>query len=445
MRLLAPSAILATALAASASAQWDPTNAQWGKTDPTDIRVMTWNVQDGIATSENKTENLNSWTAIAHIIAGMKPDILILQETGDNGCSNCVDTVAELETLIGLLMRGGADPFLGGQVTAFVQAYDPTFDMPYVFVSTASDGFNRNIIVSRFPFADLNGDNTSQVSDLPFFFGDLYAPGGNGGIRGFQFGEIDLPDETYAGDLVIGNAHLKAGGSSSDRADRLEAAQNVVYYMDYFLYGAGTGTPDPNSRFFATLPTDVIDENTPIIAGGDWNEDESSNNRKGPADWLTKAQDTPGSDGPDRDRTDALFDDAREFFTNSSGTRGSSKLDYISWSNSIATLRRAFIFDSGATPSASMPPEVASYPFSGGLASGSASDHEPVIADFILPAAPPPPMCQWDLDGDSVVGASDLAELLGFWGQMGVPADFFGDGVGADDLAELIGRWGPCP
>lgn len=48
-----------------------------------------------------------------------------------------------------------------------------------------------------------------------------------------------------------------------------------------------------------------------------------------------------------------------------------------------------------------------------------------------------------DLDGDGVVGASDLAQLIGDWGQSGSAADFDGDGVvGASDLAQLIGDWG---
>jgi hypothetical protein len=54
----------------------------------------------------------------------------------------------------------------------------------------------------------------------------------------------------------------------------------------------------------------------------------------------------------------------------------------------------------------------------------------------ILPANPA------DLNGDGVVDAGDLAELISFWGQTGVPADFNGDGVGADDLAALIAAWG---
>ena len=42
--------------------------------------------------------------------------------------------------------------------------------------------------------------------------------------------------------------------------------------------------------------------------------------------------------------------------------------------------------------------------------------------------------CDWDLDGDDVVGTSDLILLLGAWG----------DPYGTADLIELLGNWGPC-
>ncbi len=58
-----------------------------------------------------------------------------------------------------------------------------------------------------------------------------------------------------------------------------------------------------------------------------------------------------------------------------------------------------------------------------------------------------PPACPADLDGDGIVSASDLAQLLGSWGPCpGCPADFDGSGdVNAADLAQLLGTWGPCP
>ncbi len=48
-----------------------------------------------------------------------------------------------------------------------------------------------------------------------------------------------------------------------------------------------------------------------------------------------------------------------------------------------------------------------------------------------------------DIDLDGVVGAADLAELIGAWGSPDLLADLDGDGVvTASDLADLIGRWG---
>ncbi len=55
-----------------------------------------------------------------------------------------------------------------------------------------------------------------------------------------------------------------------------------------------------------------------------------------------------------------------------------------------------------------------------------------------------PQGCAADFDGDGVVGAADLAILLGLWGNPGV-ADISGNGtVGAEDLALLLGQWGVC-
>jgi hypothetical protein len=53
--------------------------------------------------------------------------------------------------------------------------------------------------------------------------------------------------------------------------------------------------------------------------------------------------------------------------------------------------------------------------------------------------------CPADLNGDSVVGANDLATLLAAWGGSG-SADINGNGsVGAEDLAALLAAWGNCP
>jgi len=390
MKLSLAAILLSLACPTLAHAQWNPAGRQYGKTDTRDLRVMTWNVWDTICSSSTtKVEGLNDWCAASRIIAAIKPDVLILQEVGDNDGNNTgtgVDSVANLTTTINLFLRGGNDPFrANAAVTAYVQKYAPTYDLPYVYVSDQNDGFNRNVILSRYPFTDLTGDTRTAVGT--FFCGaDLYAPGGNGGIRGFAFAEIDLPDAQYAGDVVIGCAHLKSGGTTQDFADRLTAAQNTAYYIDYLFNGGGGPTPDPRNKIFdGPAATRVLTSTTPVIIGGDWNEDENTNGRDGPAWWMTRAANGT-NDGTDRDRTDMLFDDARDIFnSNSRNTQGSSKLDYLAWQDSIATLRRADLFVSGSMNTNTFPTELQglSVPSS---ASSLASDHRPIIADYILPA-----------------------------------------------------------
>ena len=59
-----------------------------------------------------------------------------------------------------------------------------------------------------------------------------------------------------------------------------------------------------------------------------------------------------------------------------------------------------------------------------------------------------PNSCPWDLNGDGVVGVSDLLILVGNFGPCDgeCPADFDDDGfVGASDLLALIANFGECP
>lgn len=380
---------LASLLAVPAPAwQWAPGAGQWGKAEPTDLRVMTWNVADALCRTNPKVEGGNNWTACARIVAALRPDVLLLQECGDNsgnGTGSGVDSVSQLTTVLDRFVNGGTDPFLGGSVSAYVRKYAPDYELPYVFVSQSHDGFNRNAILSRYPFADLNGDGAATLSNIPNVSAHLYSPGGDGGIRGFQFAEIDLPDWVYAGDLVVGNAHLKAGGSSDDQQQRNVAARNVAYYVDHLLNGAGLGVPDPFDRIADSPPAQtILPPNTPIVLGGDWNEDELTNGQKGPADWLTKASATGCCDGTDRDRSDMTFDSAEHFFTGNRGTFLGSKLDYLAWQDSIVGLRLATVFDTVGTPPGALPPELSGFPGPQN-ASTIASDHRVVLVDMILP------------------------------------------------------------
>jgi len=58
-----------------------------------------------------------------------------------------------------------------------------------------------------------------------------------------------------------------------------------------------------------------------------------------------------------------------------------------------------------------------------------------------------PPICVGDLDGDNVVGITDLFELFGNWGECpGCSQDLDFDGfIGITDLFIMFGNWGDCP
>ena len=378
-------------------AQWSPTTGQWGRQSPTDLRVMTWNMLDAICSTNVKNSATNNWAAAARIIAAMQPDVLILQECGDNsgnGTGSTADTQAQLTTTVGMFLRGGIDTFrANAAITQHVQAFAPGYDLPYVHVSSVSDGFNRNIILSRYPFLDLTGDGQAIRSDTPTITADLYAPGGNGGIRGYMWAEIDLPDATYAGDLVVGNAHFKAGSTTSDLSQRMTAAQNIAYYIDYMWNGAGGAAPDSRARIAdSPAATRVLGPNTVVITGGDLNEDETTNTRVGPVQWLASGPvvDGAGTDGTDRNRTDMKFDQSVEPFTSNRTTfQGSNyKPDYLLWQDSICALRRSFVFDSARLPNAAaMPSQIAGFTGGGGTASFVAADHLPVVGDFVMPLA----------------------------------------------------------
>ncbi|MFT7465123.1 MAG: hypothetical protein ACI9EF_003486, partial [Pseudohongiellaceae bacterium] len=48
----------------SATAQWNPAAGDWSKADAADLRVMTWNVEDGLCSTNSKAAGLTNWDAL---------------------------------------------------------------------------------------------------------------------------------------------------------------------------------------------------------------------------------------------------------------------------------------------------------------------------------------------------------------------------------------------
>jgi hypothetical protein len=62
----------------------------------------------------------------------------------------------------------------------------------------------------------------------------------------------------------------------------------------------------------------------------------------------------------------------------------SAKFDYLGWQDSVIWQRRAFLFNSATLPGGAVPAELVGYTGGTAGASSTASDHKPVVADFVL-------------------------------------------------------------
>ena len=364
-----------------AALAFDPSNGVWTKDDPAHIRIMTYNVYDGIGIGVDTTPATSNSFGLQHqydylgrICSAMDPDVICLQE---------VEPSADLGDTIDVV-QGWADTYFGAGVFC-------------VYVSTTTDNYNRNVILSRYPFADLNGDGEATGHDIYVFPGPGGLPPGTpvgGHLRGWAQAEIDLPDEVYLGDLYVGNSHLKC--CPEGMAERLEAAQNTAYYINEVL----NRVTDP--LYQGTL--DPLEPDTPVVLCGDFNEDEDHNGRYGPVAWLAGWTEDP-NDGTDRDETEARLDTAVEPFSGDRRTYrdSTSKLDYILVQDSIATVATEFVFQSDeAYDEGALPPQLEGLYWSY-MASSLASDHYPVIVDLILPLVK-----AGDFNGDGEVDVDDF-------------------------------------
>ncbi len=95
----------------------------------------------------------------------------------------------------------------------------------------------------------------------------------------------------------------------------------------------------------------------------------------------------------------------------------------------------------GSVATVAIPPDAAA---GDAIVLSARSQADQATRGFAIVTLEPTAACP-DLDGDGVVGAGDLAILLGAWGGGRSSADLDGSGVvDAADLASLLGAWGAC-
>lgn len=279
-----------------------PTFSQTGtfidKENPTDIRLLDFNINWDSIFPDNDPQNhpfreYNTRDAFIRIVTTVQPDIVTLQEINDS-----------------------RDP---QQLASLLDSIIPLPDGAVWKASSGSDDF----IISRYDLSMLATDTIPSTN------------------RGQAMALVDLPDDVFATDLYLINAHFKASGGQSNIDRRQQHADAIVNWIRDCRTPGGhidlpANTPfmivgdlnaydtDPAYQVTTLVTGDIVDESTygPDIAP-DWDNTADTDamplqNVVGP-DFYTWRDDSGGFNPGALDRiiyTDSAMTVTRRFVLN---------------------------------------------------------------------------------------------------------------------------------
>lgn len=330
---------------------------------PVPLRVVTHNLKDGIGASGSaRVQTFAKFLGILDFDGAgpnhtLMPDVLLLQEV-------------EQATTIDL--------------TNFVVTYMPGYQIR----SANGDGFNFNATIVR-PDIQIVSSQSLNVS----------------GPRHVVKTKLRVPGALR--DVVVYNAHFKAGGAASDRNQRTIEANNCGNNVSF----------------------EVNFGNVNVIFGGDLN---SNNNADGTITGLFYTSQNPiVLSGILNLPVETLFGRSSPSTLIATFPGSNSRLDYICLDEQLASY-----FDSTVPFGAYSQAEINAMGFvyysaedSGLSSSGDAtatniySDHRPVVFDILLPRDPMQPYYDpRDVSEDGVVDAEDLYRWETGFAQAAPPA-----------------------
>jgi len=212
-RVAARTALL-TLLIAGVAAAFEPAAGDFAKSDPGDIRVLTYNhgrnfIADGALDD-----------VFARILTVLAPDVICFQEFTSSVSD---DKIAVRLSELLPPGPGGAWHVHSGQPTGI-----------------------RTVLASRFPLSMTRRDTVPPAS-----------------TRGVTIALVDLPDATYGVDLYLLGVHLKCCGNpgGSEDAKRQASADAIANWM-----GDARDATRRDARDLVSLPP-----GTPMLALGDFN------------------------------------------------------------------------------------------------------------------------------------------------------------------------------
>lgn len=340
------------------------THVYAGDPPPVPLRVVTYNVKEGIGSPGSPNANaIGKFLTVldedgAGPNMGLRPDIVCLQE-----CAQATPS----------------------DVTNFRNTFLPG----YQFVSASGDGFNFNATLIR---PDITIVSTTSLNV--------------GGPRGVVKTKVRVPGALR--DLIIYNAHFKSGSSSADRQQRTTNATNSGNNVSFELqFGGGVnvifaGDLNSNNNQDGTITPLFFTSTDPPVSSGILNlpvETLAGAANPGVTVYTTFPSSNSRLDYVCLDTELAAFFDA-----DMNGAYSQNELNsmgFVYYSNEDGGLRS----NGDAT------------------ATNNTSDHRPVVFDVLLPRNPALPYyVPADVNQDGVVDAEDLQQWETLFAQTAPPA-----------------------
>lgn len=314
------------ALFAGSCAAYDPASGDFSKASSGHVRAATWNVNRRFVSEPAADESFR------RLISAMNPDIICFEEIAAGVTFDAIR--ARLDSILPIAEGTSWSVHLG-----------------------ISDGFERNALAARLP-ESMRITDTSPTSEL----------------RGVTGALIDLPASQYGCRVYVMGVHLKCCSGTTETQRRQRHCDALAKWFGDLRTPGGD----------ADLPAD-----TPVVVAGDFNfvdpdpqQPEVTLRTGDIQDNETFGRDARG----DWDNTDIWDAAPCDPFTSRSQTWPSgtanpaSRLDRMYFTDSVTSTPVCFVLNTKTMS----PAQLAAANLQS-ADSETASDHLPVVSDFIVP------------------------------------------------------------
>ncbi|NLX22948.1 MAG: hypothetical protein GXY55_14945 [Phycisphaerae bacterium] len=306
---------------------WNPAAGDFSKVDPADVRIVSYNTYLQFIKEPSKD------AAFARVLTALDPDIICFQEI--------------------------VSSLTAGQIVSRLQSVLPFSEGTWQVHLGLSSG-SRVVLASRYPL-DLRRTDTVPAA----------------GIRGVTIALADLPDEHYRADLYLLGVHLKAGGTSSDQANRQRSADAIAAWLGMVRQPGGLVTLAANTPMVVLGDFNLVTGPQPAITllTGDI-QDEATYGPDVKGDWDS-------SDMTDLTPVDPFT--SNENTWRSDRTNPADRLDRFMYTDSVAPIAARMVLNTRNMTTAAL---AASGLQEDDTTPTNTADHLPILMDLVVPTWP---------------------------------------------------------